>query len=66
MTEQTIEKMTVQDLVQLIDARIEAKIQDSQPERTIQEVNASIRRHRFTPPQGSMSSLQMLREDRDR
>lgn len=34
--------------------------------RSVKEVNESIRRHRWTPPTGGSSSLDLLREDRDR
>jgi hypothetical protein len=34
--------------------------------RSLEEVEASIRRNRWTPPPGAKSSLELLREDRDR
>lgn len=34
--------------------------------RSVREVLDSIDRHRWTPPPGSKSSLELLREDRDR
>jgi hypothetical protein len=34
--------------------------------RTYAEVLASIKRNRWTPPPGAKSSLELLREDRDR
>jgi hypothetical protein len=33
--------------------------------RSVEEILASIDRHRWTPPPGAKSSLEMLREDRD-
>jgi ParB-like chromosome segregation protein Spo0J len=34
--------------------------------RTYEEILASIERNRWTPPPGTPSSLEMIREDRDR
>lgn len=39
---------------------------DQPDNRTYEEVLASIERNRWTPPPGAKSSLELLREDRDR
>lgn len=40
--------------------------QDEDDELTWDEIRANVERHRWTPPPGSKSSLELLREDRDR
>lgn len=77
----TIEKMTLEELQQLIDTRIDQRLtallgkfevneedlfRDEEPDtRTWEEVKEDIERHRWTPPPGAKSSLELLREDRD-
>jgi hypothetical protein len=59
--------MTLQELQRLIDSRIQqaSSKQERQDKRTMEEVNASIRRNRWTPPPGAKSPRELLREDRD-
>ncbi|MBI5669333.1 MAG: hypothetical protein HZC41_15120 [Chloroflexi bacterium] len=60
--------MTLDELKVLINQEIDQRLQSlSLPKttRTVKEINESIRRHRWTPPPGSKSSLELLREDRD-
>lgn len=80
MTE-TIGAMTRQQLEALIDQLIERRLkilfgdfeiaehdlidEDDDP-RTWDEVRQDIERDRWTPPPGAKSSLELLREDRDR
>ena len=75
MTDQTIAKMTRDELVELIERMVWDKFGDNafeldlQPqldERDTEEVLASIDRNMWTPPQGGKTSLEFLREDRDR
>lgn len=77
----TIERMTLEDLQKLIDARIDQRLKElfgeaevdeddflppTPPDnRTYEEVLASIERNRWTPPPGAKTSLELLREDRD-
>ncbi len=77
----TIERMTLEDLQKLIDARIDQRLKElfgeaevdendflppAPPDnRTYEEVLASIERNRWTPPPGAKTSLELLREDRD-
>lgn len=78
----TIEHMTLDELKQLIDERVEKhlvlKHMESESEvsgflpdrfkdpRTWEQVKQDVKRHRWTPPPGSKSPLELLREDRDR
>jgi hypothetical protein len=78
----TIGNMTLEELKQLIsqtvDLRLKALFGDleisddvfagDEPEdkRSWDEVRESIKRNRWTPPPGAKSSLDLLREDRER
>ena len=72
MTIQTISEMTLDELkaliTQTVDQRLSKKtlLERSDDRRSKQEVLESIRRNRWTPPPGAPSTLEMLREDRDR
>ena len=77
----TIEKMTLEELRRLIDARIDERLTsmlgrfeleedelfaDDEPDtRTWEQVKQDIERDRWTPPPGAKSSLELLREDRE-
>lgn len=73
----TIEKMTLEELQRLIDERIDERLTmllgtfeipeepDEDDNLTWDEIRASVERHRWTPPPGAKSSLELLREDRD-
>jgi len=77
----TIEKMTIQQLEQLIDRHIEERLtrlmghfeieeddllgSEEPDNRSWQEVKQDIERDRWTPPPGAKSSLDLLREDRE-
>ena len=77
----TIEKMTLEELQRLIDERIDERLAllldrfeidedelfpDEEPDtRTWEEVKEDVERHRWTPPPGTPSVNQLLREDRD-
>lgn len=71
----TLDKMTLEELETWMDARIDEKLQsfiillmaDDEPDdRTWEQVKADIERDRWTPPPNAKSSLELLREDRDR
>ncbi|MCI0709168.1 MAG: hypothetical protein L0154_03305 [Chloroflexi bacterium] len=77
----TIEKMTLEELQQLIDTRIDQRLaallgkfemneedlfsDEELDTRTWEQVKEDIERNRWTPPPGAKSSLELLREDRD-
>jgi hypothetical protein len=77
----TIANMTLEELQQLIDERIDERLThllgkfemdeeelfaDEEPDtRTWEQVKQDIERDRWTPPPGAKSSLELLREDRE-
>jgi hypothetical protein len=69
METKLVKDMTVDELkamiVFVIDERLRNKEQPRE-KRPLQEIFDSIDRHRWTPPPGAKSSLELLREDRDR
>lgn len=61
--------MTVTELKALIDETVDQRLRELfqlEDSRTLEEVLESIRQHRWTPPPGTPSTLELLREDRDR
>ena len=69
----TLAQMTLEDLKRLI-AEVVAETLESRAQqdnswlsdtRTWEEVKQDIERHRWTPPPGTPSVTEMLREDRD-
>ena len=69
MSSERIGDMTVEELQAMIDAAIDRKLQGllGVPDpRSLEEVYESIDRNMWTPPPGSKSTLELLREDRDR
>ncbi|MBZ0288729.1 MAG: hypothetical protein K8I30_14015 [Anaerolineae bacterium] len=65
MAAQRVQDMTLDELTQLIDARIHRVVFRRTDTRTPEEVNESIRRNRWTPPPGAKSPRELLREDRN-
>jgi hypothetical protein len=79
MAIQTIGNMTREQLQQLIEQTVERKLiellgedadmitfrDDETDTRSLDEVFESIDRNMWTPPSGSKSSLDLLREDRE-
>lgn len=68
MSSQPINNMTQDELNQLIEDMIDRRLQallKPQDTRSTSELLAELDKLRFTPPEGSKSSLEMLREDRD-
>lgn len=77
-----IADMTLEELQRLIDMRIDQRLRellgefeigeetlltDEEPDtRSLEEIFASIDANIWTPPAGSRSSLELLREDRER
>ncbi len=76
MASDRIGDMTMNELVSVIQREIDARHQEDErikrlltlpkDNRSVEEILESIERHRFTPPPGSPSTLELLREDRDR
>jgi hypothetical protein len=72
MQAQKITDMTVEELEtfinRLVDERIKRLLKTAQPVDygKLTRVMASIEQHRWTPPTGAPSVVEMLREDRDR
>jgi hypothetical protein len=59
---------TVDELKALIDEAVDQRLRELfqlDDSRTLEEVLDSIDRHRWTPPPGTPSTLELLREDRD-
>jgi hypothetical protein len=77
----TVQNMTLEQLQQMIDHRIDERLTvllgrfdieedlifaDEEPDtRTWEQVQQDIERDRWTPPPGAKSSLELLREDRE-
>jgi hypothetical protein len=61
--------MTIDDIKSLIAEVVDEKLrnwwQQSRDTRSIEEVLAAMDRLRWTPPPGSTSTTELLREDRD-
>lgn len=69
MAVERVADMTVQELKTLIDEAVERRLQEilkPKDTRSVEEILESIDRHRYTPPPGTPSTLELLREDRDR
>lgn len=73
MAQERVGDMTRQELMQLIDAAINQRIQSDEPkpyrqksDRPISEVIESIKRNVIVPKPGTPSVVDMIREDRDR
>ncbi|HVU14290.1 MAG TPA: hypothetical protein VHD90_23590 [Phototrophicaceae bacterium] len=69
MASDRIGDMTLAELKTLIETTIDQRtrgIRQLGGKRSVQEVLDSIDKHRWTPPPGAPSSLELLREDRDR
>lgn len=69
MSDQRVANMTLEELKAFVDSAIDHRMQSwykIAPRRSVKEINEEIRRLRWTPPPGSPSTLEMIREDRDR
>ena len=68
MSSQPIGDMTREELNQLIEDVVDRRLQGllkPQSRWSNAEILASIKKHRYTPPKGSKSVVELLREDRD-
>ncbi len=69
METKLVKDMTVDELKAIISSIVDERLrgqEQSGAKRSLQEIFDSIDRHRWTPPPGAKSSLELLREDRDR
>jgi hypothetical protein len=59
----------IQNLVdefEISDETMEGVSSNTVKRRTLDEIRESVRKNRWTPPPGAKSSLELLREDRER
>ena len=73
----TIANMTLEDLKKFVEETLDERLTrllgafeildepDAEDDLTWDEIRASVERHRWTPPPGAKSSLELLREDRE-
>jgi hypothetical protein len=73
----TIANMTLEDLKKFVEETLDERLtrllgafeipdeSDEDNGLTWDEIRASVERHRWTPPPGAKSSLELLREDRE-
>ncbi len=69
MSAERVADMTVDELKALIDEAVDRRLQEilkPRDTRSVEEILESIDRHMYTPPPGTPSTLELLREDRDR
>jgi len=70
MTTQKIADMTVDELKTLISEVVQEQLlvfpKRNMDKRSLQELFRSIDQNRWTPPTGSPSTTELLRQDRDR
>lgn len=74
----TIANMTLDELKKFVEETLDERLtrllgtfeipdeSDEDDGLTWDEVRASVERHRWTPPPGAKTSLELLREDRER
>lgn len=73
----TIANMTLEELMKLIHSAVDHRLElllggfeleetDENDGRTLAEIYASIDRNMWTPPPGTPSTTELLRQDRDR
>ena len=69
METKLVKDMTVDELKVMIATVVDERLRNKEKrgeKRSLQEIFDSIDRHMWTPPPGAKSSLELLREDRDR
>jgi len=69
MATERVGDLTIDELKAIIRETVKEEIKGIRQlggKRSVKEVLETIDRHRWTPPPGSKSSLELLREDRDR
>jgi hypothetical protein len=69
MAADQVANMTMEELksliAQMVDERLKLRpIRQTKDDRSVEEVLAAMDRIRWTPPPGSRSTLEMIREDR--
>jgi hypothetical protein len=66
MNPEKLGDMTLDELTELVEKIVERQLHPPKKDtRSLEEVLDSLDRNRWTPPPGSPSTLQMIREDRD-
>lgn len=68
MASQDITDVTLDELREWVDAQVDRRLQERlkpTDKRSVQEFNESIRRNRWTPPEGAPSNLELIRQDRE-
>jgi len=68
MSTHPIQNMTINELNELIEEVVDRRLQHllkPTSNRSHIEILESIKKRRFTPPRGTKSTLELLREDRD-
>ncbi len=69
MPSERVGDMTIEQLKAVINETVNDRVKGIRKlggGRSVKEINESIRKHRWTPPPGSPTNLELLREDRDR
>lgn len=69
MSAQRVADMTLDELRELVEEIVNRRVQYARKPkstRSAKEINESIRQHRWTPSEGTPSTLELLREDRVR
>ena len=69
MSVNSVADMSLDELRSFVSSIVEERLRTlprSVPTRSWDEVRQSIEKNRWTPPPGEKSSLELLREDRDR
>lgn len=67
MSTQRVADMTIDELKRFVTRIVDEKLHRSPKDpRSLQEVLESIDSHLWTPPSGAKTTLELLREDRDR
>jgi hypothetical protein len=69
MAAERIADMTLDELKVLVNKPVDERIQQlyrPKDPRSLEEILDSIDQHMWTPPPGAPSTLELLREDRDR
>jgi hypothetical protein len=69
MSTQQVADMTLDELKEFVEEIVDQRIHkviSSEEFRSVDEINEFIDRNRWTPPAGSPTNLELIREDRDR
>lgn len=58
--------MTLDELGEWVDAQVDRRLRERltpADQRSVQEINESIRRNRWTPPEGALANLELIRRE---